>query len=86
MEHFTGRLESIFGRHVRVEKSVVFAGHVAFERRCAIRQIVWHRYVSQKGLFGIADRDPTPIEKKKKKKTTEMKNLGRQLQLDDFIT
>ena len=53
MEDFARRLEPIFGRHVRVEKSVVLAVDVALEGGRAVRQVVRHRHVRQKGLLGI---------------------------------
>ncbi len=53
MEDFARRLESIFGGHVRVEKSVVLAVDVTLEGRRPVRQVVRHRHVRQKGLFGI---------------------------------
>lgn len=54
MEYFAGRLEPVLGSHVRIEKPVVFAVDVTLEGRRSVRQVVGHRDVCQKCLFGIA--------------------------------
>ena len=53
VQDFTGRLQPVLGRHVRVQKPIVFAVDVALERRRAVGQVVWHRYVGQIGLLRI---------------------------------
>ena len=53
VEDFARRLESIFRGHVRVEEAVVLAVDVTLEGRRPVRQVVRHRHVRQKGLFGI---------------------------------